>query len=52
MPTRSTDAADWIAGVDNGNTSWMHEVARRFADRTGAWTDPDRYEAYLAEDHR
>lgn len=39
-------------GARNGNTSWMHDAARRFADRTGAWIDPDRYEAFLAEEHR
>lgn len=39
-------------GARNGNTTWMHPASRAFAERTGAWTDPERYDLYLAEEAR
>ncbi len=31
------------SAVRNGRTEWMLAEAREFDQRTGAWTDPDRY---------
>jgi hypothetical protein len=33
----------------NGNLEWMAPAARSFDRRTGAWTDPARYEAWLRD---
>ena len=35
-----------------GDTHLMTPAARRFDQRSGAWTDPHRYEAFLARRHR
>jgi nicotinate-nucleotide adenylyltransferase len=32
-----------------GSTEWMAPVARAFDRRTGAWSDPDRYEQWLRD---
>ncbi|MCP4224081.1 MAG: hypothetical protein GY773_12110 [Actinomycetia bacterium] len=34
----------------NGNLDHMAPAARRFATKTGAWSDPDRYEQWLARE--
>ncbi|MCP3939052.1 MAG: hypothetical protein GY708_27200 [Actinomycetia bacterium] len=36
------------SAVRNGHTHWMHPVAKGFDDRTGAWSDHERYVALLA----
>jgi hypothetical protein len=41
----SSDARD-------GNTEWMAPAARAFDGRTGAWSDPARYDAWLLERSR
>jgi nicotinic acid mononucleotide adenylyltransferase len=33
--------------VRDGRHEWMAEEARRFDERTGAWTEPERYERWL-----
>lgn len=33
----------------NGDSTLMAPEARRFAEKTGAWIDPNRYEQYLAD---
>ena len=32
-----------------GSTEWMAPAARAFDRRTGAWSDPDRYEEWLRD---
>ena len=44
------EAVDGISSTEAraGNLAVMAPAARAFAERTGAWTDPERYERYLA----
>jgi hypothetical protein len=35
--------------VRAGRLEWMTAEARRFDERTGAWSDPERYERWIAE---
>jgi hypothetical protein len=34
--------------VRAGRHEWMASEARAFDERTGAWSDPERYERWLA----
>ncbi len=36
------------SAVRDGQTDWMHPAVREFDDRTGAWSDHDRYAAKLS----
>ena len=35
-------------GARSGNVEWMLPEAREFDERTGAWTDPARYQSWMA----
>lgn len=35
-------------GARSGNLDWMADEARHFAERSGAWIDPSRYQSWLA----
>jgi hypothetical protein len=38
------------SGARAGSTQWMAPAARAFDRRTGAWSDPPRYEQWLLDD--
>jgi hypothetical protein len=40
------------SAVRDGSHHWMAGAAAEFDERTGAWSDPERYERWLASQHR
>lgn len=47
-------SVDGISSTEarSGRLELMAPAARRFAERSGAWIDPDRYERWLDAEHR
>jgi hypothetical protein len=47
LPEHLTEVSS--SDVRAGRHEWMAPEARAFDERTGAWSDPDRYERWLAD---